>query len=247
MDGSGFEVAPGIHRIEARLGDRYVACYLVVGDDDALLVDTGVDATPVGSILPYLDGIGLGRDRLRWVVVTHADVDHMGGNAALKAAVPGAALVADKMDLDLVEDVDRIVAERYSEFAADHGIDIDNGFKAWCHDVARAIPIDLVMHGTIELQLGGRIPRDLPDAGSFARQRLRLGRHDSDSDHRRRGSGSDPADRRRPPCLPADIPGRRAVSEDDRRDRPAAAVLAVDQPLPRHGRERRCGLSRRKP
>lgn len=165
MDVSGFEVAPGIHRIEARLGDRYVACYLVVGDDDALLVDTGVDTTPVGSILPYIDGIGLGRDRLRWVVVTHADVDHMGGNAALKAAVPGAALVADKMDLDLVEDVDRIVAERYSEFAADHGIDIDNGFKAWCHDVARAIPIDLVMHGTIELRLGGRSLEIFPTPG----------------------------------------------------------------------------------
>lgn len=165
MDGSGFEVAPGIHRIEAPLGDRYVACYLVIGDDDALLVDTGVDANPVGSILPYLDGIGLERDRLRWVVVTHADVDHMGGNATLKAAVPGAALVADTMDLDLIEDVDRIVAERYSEFADDHGIDIDDGFKGWCRDVAQAVPIDIVMHGTMEIRLGGRSVEIFPTPG----------------------------------------------------------------------------------
>ena len=33
MEGIGREVASGIHRIEAPLGDRYVACYLVVGED----------------------------------------------------------------------------------------------------------------------------------------------------------------------------------------------------------------------
>lgn len=156
MDGSGFEVAPGIHRIEAPLGDRFVACHLVVGSRAAVLVDTGVDATPRDSIAPYCDRIGLARDRIRWIVVTHDDVDHMGGNASAAAAFPAAAFVAHQRDIELVEDVGRIVRERYSEFAVDHGIDVEPGFKAWCHAVARAVPIDLRLAGSLELALGDR-------------------------------------------------------------------------------------------
>jgi glyoxylase-like metal-dependent hydrolase (beta-lactamase superfamily II) len=55
-----------------------------------------------------------------------------------------------------MEDVERIVAERYSEFAADHGIDIDDGFKSWCREVARATRIDVGVEGGFEIRLGGR-------------------------------------------------------------------------------------------
>jgi glyoxylase-like metal-dependent hydrolase (beta-lactamase superfamily II) len=156
MEGRGFEVAPGIHRIEGPLGERYIACYLVVGDDAALLVDTGVDATPAGSIVPYLATIGLPADRVHWVVVTHCDVDHMGGNAAARAALPAATFVAGARDVELMEDVERIVAERYSEFAADHDIDIDDGFKAWCSEVAHPTRIDVGVEAGFEIRLGGR-------------------------------------------------------------------------------------------
>jgi glyoxylase-like metal-dependent hydrolase (beta-lactamase superfamily II) len=153
MEGHGFEVAPGIHRIEAPLGDRYVACYLVLGED-ALLVDTGLDATPRESILPYCRKIGLAPARVRWVVPTHADVDHMGGNAAARELFPAATLVAHELDVALIEDVERIVAERYSEFAAEHGIDVDDDFKAWCRETARAVPIDLRVAGGETIRLG---------------------------------------------------------------------------------------------
>jgi glyoxylase-like metal-dependent hydrolase (beta-lactamase superfamily II) len=113
-----------------------------------------VDATPAGSILPYCASIGLAPERIRWVLVTHADVDHMGGNAAFHEQVPTAAFLAHELDQDLVEDVGRIVEERYSEFAAGHGIDIDAAMKAWCHQVARAVPIDLGLVGDTDLRLG---------------------------------------------------------------------------------------------
>jgi glyoxylase-like metal-dependent hydrolase (beta-lactamase superfamily II) len=165
MEGHGFEVAPGIHRIEAPLGDRYVACYLVV-DEDALLVDTGLDATPRESILPYCGSIGLAAERVRWVVATHADVDHMGGNATARELFPAATLVAHELDTGLIEDVERIVSERYSEFAAEHGIDVDDGFKAWCRETARATPIDLRVTGGEAIRLGaGRLVRLLATPG----------------------------------------------------------------------------------
>jgi len=52
------EVAPGIHRIQTPFGDRFVCLYLLVGSEAALLVDTGVDATPGEYLAPYLDEIG---------------------------------------------------------------------------------------------------------------------------------------------------------------------------------------------
>ena len=50
------EVAPGIHRIEGDLGERYVCQYLLVGEERTLLVDTGLRDMPNTVIAPYLDG-----------------------------------------------------------------------------------------------------------------------------------------------------------------------------------------------
>jgi glyoxylase-like metal-dependent hydrolase (beta-lactamase superfamily II) len=165
MDGRGFQVAPGIHRIEAPLGDRFVACHLVIGSRAAVLVDTGIDSTPAGSIAPYCDAIGLDREAVRWIVVSHDDVDHMGGNASAAVLFPRGVFVAHELDIELVEDVDRIVRERYSEFAADHGIDVDDAFKAWCHEIARPVPIDLRITARASIALGDRTVAIIPTPG----------------------------------------------------------------------------------
>ena len=165
MEGHGIELAPGLHRIEAPLGERYVACYLVVGARAALLVDPGVDVTPAESIAPYCDRIGLPAESMRWIVVSHCDVDHMGGGASARTLFPHAALVAHAADRELIEDVGRIVEERYREFAAPHGIDIDADTVAWCHAVARAAPIDLVITGAVSIDLGDRPVTILPTPG----------------------------------------------------------------------------------
>ncbi len=165
MEGRGWEVARGLHRIEAPLGDRFVACYLVLGRDAALLVDTGVAPTPARSILPYAESIELAPDRIRWAVVTHADVDHMGGDAALAAAVPGVTLIAHEADRGLIEDVGRIVDERYREFAPDHDIDVEPAMIAWCHEIAAAAPIGLSITSTLRIDLGERQVEVFPTPG----------------------------------------------------------------------------------
>jgi glyoxylase-like metal-dependent hydrolase (beta-lactamase superfamily II) len=165
VDGRGFEVAPGLHRIEAPLGDRVVACHLVVGERAALLVDTGVDATPAASLLPYCDRIGLPAERVRWVVVSHCDVDHMGGDAAALEAFGALRIVAHEADRPLIEDVGRLVDERYREFAAAHGLDMAPEMVAWCHDVARAAPVDVAIEGAATFDLGGRRVSVLPTPG----------------------------------------------------------------------------------
>jgi glyoxylase-like metal-dependent hydrolase (beta-lactamase superfamily II) len=165
MDGRGFEVAPGLHRIEAPLGERFVACYLVVGSDSALLMDTGIATSPQGSILPYATSIGLAPERIRWAIVSHCDVDHMGGDAALVAALPDVTLVAHAADRALIEDVERIIEERYREFVPEHGIDIDQATSDWCREVARSAPVGQVIEGPVPIELGGRRVEVIPTPG----------------------------------------------------------------------------------
>ena len=81
------EIAPGIHRIETPLGDRFVCLYLLVGSEHALLLDTGVDSTPTEYLAPYLDEIGLAADKIRYVVNSHADFDHTAGNQSAKELI----------------------------------------------------------------------------------------------------------------------------------------------------------------
>src|SRR5215204_3338652 len=84
----GMEILPGIHRIESDLGERFMCQYLLVGEERTVLVDTGLAETPEEVIVPYLGEIGLGVEDVDEVIISHADVDHCGGNRALKEMNP---------------------------------------------------------------------------------------------------------------------------------------------------------------
>ena len=83
------EIAQGIHRIEAPLGERFNALYLLVGSEASLLIDTGLAAGHRGHAAAVS---GIHRITLPSAsatrVNTHSDFDHMGGNAALRASRP---------------------------------------------------------------------------------------------------------------------------------------------------------------
>lgn len=73
------QIAPGIHSIEAPLGDRFVRTFALVGDQAVLLIDSGLDDTPANYILPYLQSIGVTPSQINYVLISHADLDHSGG------------------------------------------------------------------------------------------------------------------------------------------------------------------------
>ena len=56
--------------------------YLLIGEERAVLVDTGLAGTPEAVIVPYLERVGLSVDDVDEVIISHADVDHCGGNRA---------------------------------------------------------------------------------------------------------------------------------------------------------------------
>ncbi|MCB0105352.1 MAG: MBL fold metallo-hydrolase [Caldilineaceae bacterium] len=148
------EIAPGLHRIEAPLGDRFVATYLLVGAEDALLIDTGMDDTPRTYIAPYLDAIDVPLAKIRYVLTSHADFDHTAGNASLKELVPGALFLCHALDQPMVEDIDVMIRDRYGEFAADHGIDETDDAKASIRANSRHVPVNLTLQGGETIRLG---------------------------------------------------------------------------------------------
>ena len=148
------EVAPGIHRIEAPLGDRINCLYVLAGNDDAMLVDTGLDSTPHDSLLPYLESVKLKPQQIRYVVNTHSDFDHMGGNGSLRKLAPQAIFMCHELDRPMVEKLDRMIDRRYGEFQADHDIDETQETKDWIRANAHDVPIDLGLSGGETFHLG---------------------------------------------------------------------------------------------
>jgi glyoxylase-like metal-dependent hydrolase (beta-lactamase superfamily II) len=168
------EIAPGIHRIEAPLGDRFVAVYLLVGEDDALLIDTGMDDTPRAYIAPYLDQIGLAPERIRYVLTSHADFDHTAGNRSLQEMAPDALFMCHALDQPMIEDVEVMITQRYGEFAADHGIDETDESKDFIRNASRHVPVNITVSGGETIRLGPSWQVEVLHAPGHSRGHLSL-------------------------------------------------------------------------
>ena len=108
------EILPGIHRIESDLGVRFMCQYLLTGEDHTVLVDTGLAGTPEEVIIPYLEGVGLSLEDIDEVIISHADVDHCGGNRALKEMHPALWFTCGEPDRAYVENNEVMTAETLS-------------------------------------------------------------------------------------------------------------------------------------
>ena len=106
------EVAPGIHRIESDLGPRLMAQYVLIGSERTVLIDTGLASTPEPVLIPALAALGLaeGPDM---VVISHADVDHSGGKAAIRDRYPLARFACHAADRAWVQSADAMLAGNY--------------------------------------------------------------------------------------------------------------------------------------
>lgn len=149
------EVAPGIHRIESVLGPRPFAQYLL-WQERSLLVDTGVAETPDAVIVPALRTLGLDPADLDFALISHADVDHFGGTAALRQAAPRCVVCAHAADVPWINESGRILRERYGWYEA-HGpaADYDAATKKWLRGaLGPDVPVDLALVGGERFRLG---------------------------------------------------------------------------------------------
>lgn len=149
------EVAPGVWRVDTPLGDRIASVYALVGDDGALVYDTGIDGTLPAWVVPALARAGVATDSVRTVVISHCDVDHFGGIADAREQFPGARIVAGAEDIPLIEDFDRYLAGRAEEFVEDFGWHEDPAVLAWCRRVVREARVDAAAIDGERVPLGG--------------------------------------------------------------------------------------------
>ena len=75
------EIAPNIHHIPGITANPY----LLIDPDGLTLIDAGLPGTSK-KILAYMASLGFKPADLKRILITHADYDHIGGLAALKAA-----------------------------------------------------------------------------------------------------------------------------------------------------------------
>src|SRR5262249_17759333 len=143
------------YRIPSILGPRRFAQWLVVGDEGVLLVDSGIDGTIAEHVVPALAELGLTPDRITHVVITHADVDHYGGDAEPRRVAPNARIRASALDRPLIESWDAIARDRYGWYRG-YGLDYDEGTWDWLHNAAGP---DTALDGTVGdgdvIDLGG--------------------------------------------------------------------------------------------
>lgn len=151
------EVAPGICRIESDIGQRFVAQYLLVGQGRTVLVDTGLATTPDDALLPALEEVEAEPDL---IVISHADLDHCGGNRRMRERYPRALLACHELDRRWIESNAAMLAENY-RWHETYGLDgpDEQGRQEMLDLLGGDAPIDLGLSGaeTIRLESGRRI------------------------------------------------------------------------------------------
>jgi glyoxylase-like metal-dependent hydrolase (beta-lactamase superfamily II) len=147
------EVAPGIHRIESDLGVRFMCQYALVGNERTLLLDTGLAETPGQVIGPYLESIGSSLEAIDDVAMSHADVDHCGGNRSLRERNPRARFSCHELDRRWIESNRAMLAENYCWYES-YGFGPDEEAKEWLlEQLGGDAPIDVGLRGGETLRL----------------------------------------------------------------------------------------------
>jgi len=168
------KVADGIHRIDTPLGERVNSLYLIRGDDGAVLFDTGVDGTAQQHLQPYLEENGIDPETIRWVFVSHADVDHFGGLSSMRELLPHAVYGCHRDDAALIESYEVFETRRARNFREPWGLDEDPEVLAWTREVTRESPVDVQVVGGERLRLSKDREVEIVHAPGHSRGHLSL-------------------------------------------------------------------------
>ena len=146
------EVEDAIYRIESDLGSRFMAQYVVVGEERSLLVDTGLADTPRSVLIPALERAEVRPDV---VLVSHADLDHCGGDRAMRERYPSALFACHERDRRWIESNTAMLAENYL-WHEPYGLDEpdDDERRDMLAQLGGDCPVDLGLRGGETIRLG---------------------------------------------------------------------------------------------
>jgi glyoxylase-like metal-dependent hydrolase (beta-lactamase superfamily II) len=151
------EIAAGTWRFESLVGPRNMFQYLIADGDEAILVDTGMTATPRDVIVPGLRTAGVDLGAVTMVVVTHPDLDHQGGLAGLREVLPNAVGACGFADRMMVAEPERLLTDRYGAFEVEHDVGYPEPEKEWMRENYGApATVEVGLAGGETLRVGDR-------------------------------------------------------------------------------------------
>ena len=109
----------GIYAIDAEyVRPMLDAVHLVVHEGRAAFVETGTSRS-VPQLLAALDSLGLSRDAVDWVFITHVHLDHAGGAGQLMQALPNAKAVLHPRGAPHMIDPRKLIDASIAVYGAD--------------------------------------------------------------------------------------------------------------------------------
>ncbi len=116
------EIFPGVIELNFQARKRLGCCvYLVFDGPDWMLIDIGYDDT-VDEIIDLIRKLDFSLANCKYLIATHADVDHSQGFKRARALLPTAEAIGHAESIELLRTGDRIVT--FAEISA-QGISID--------------------------------------------------------------------------------------------------------------------------
>jgi glyoxylase-like metal-dependent hydrolase (beta-lactamase superfamily II) len=104
--------------IDADVTPRFTACYLRIAGDECAFIEAHTShALP--KLLASLAANGKRPEQVRWVVITHAHLDHAAGASALMAACPNAILLAHPRAARHMIQPEKLVASATAVYGAE--------------------------------------------------------------------------------------------------------------------------------
>jgi glyoxylase-like metal-dependent hydrolase (beta-lactamase superfamily II) len=143
----------GVYLLQGQVGVRPLYLPVFRGDYGVLLLDTGCAEHVDWLILPGLAELGIQPDDLKFVINTHPDSDHVGGNHGMKRWAPRALLGCGDADRDLIDDPGELFRARYDVYRQ-HGVFYSEEVaKNMKRDLGEAQPVDLTFRGSERIRL----------------------------------------------------------------------------------------------
>ena len=112
----------GIYSVDSGyVQSEFDAIHLIVEQGRVAIVDSGINAS-IPHLLNELDRLGLARDSIDYVILTHVHLDHAGGAGQLMAALPQAQLVVHPRGARHMIDPSKLVNATYDVYGKDDAI-----------------------------------------------------------------------------------------------------------------------------
>ncbi len=145
----------GVYLLHGEVGGRPLQLVYLQGQDASLLLDTGCAGDPTKFILPQIRQAGGNPAQLTWIINSHPDLDHIGGNYEMKQAALGALLACGEADREACSSATDIMRLRYDAYKDRHHLSYSGDGREWIiAQCGQPQPIDVTFVGGEHIRLG---------------------------------------------------------------------------------------------